>query len=645
MAAEFGYTGKILRVDLSSGTTSDIDTVKYADRFLGGRGIAAKIYWDEVTPETRAFDPENRLLFLTGPLTGVAGLASSRVAVCGKTPVAPEQFCYASLGGDWGPYLKFAGYDGIVVQGKSDKPAYLFIHDGVCEIRDASHLWGKGAIKVRETLKAELGNTTKVIATGPAGDNLVVFATLLADNDAVGAGGLGAVMGSKRLKAIAVSGSGKVAVAHPEKVRELARHILELKRGPAKQSRKAPADPRMKWDICWGCIGCNRATYRADNGQQGKFMCQASTYYQPYASKYYKNEDDVLFQSTKLCDDYGIDTKTMTPLLRWLSRCVQAGIITDKDTGLPLSQLGSIEFLETLVKKISLRDGFGDILAQGLARAAELIGRGAAKHMADIPLKAENQATYCPRMYITTGLLYMVEPRMPTSELHEVGRPVIQWLDWVYKKEGAYLSSDVIRAVARKFYGSELAADFSTYEGKALAAKIIQDRTCAKECLILCDGIWPISHLEYSQDHVGDPALESRIVSAVTGKELDEDGLYHLGERVFNLQRAILVREGYKSREDDTLAEPVFTVPLPTDRRDPDCLVPGKDGEVITRKGAVIDREKFEALKDEYYALRGWDTASGRQTTATLNRLGLEDIARDLKQRGLIAGQPIPTRL
>ena len=187
MATEFGYTGKILRVDLSSGGTSDIATIDYADRFLGGRGIAEKIYWDEVSPDTRAFDPENRLLFVTGPLTGVAGLASSRLQVCGKSPATtPEHFCYASLGGSWGPYLKFAGYDGIVVQGKSDKPVYLFLHDGICEIRDASHIWGKGSIKVREQLKDELGRATNVLANGPAGDNMVVFATLLADNDAVG---------------------------------------------------------------------------------------------------------------------------------------------------------------------------------------------------------------------------------------------------------------------------------------------------------------------------------------------------------------------------------------------------------------------------------------------------------------------------
>ena len=212
MATEFGYAGKILRVDLSSGSVTDIPTANYADRFLGGRGIAAKIYWDEVSPNTRAFDPENRLLFLTGPLAGIAGLGGAKVQVCGKSAVTtPEYFCYASLGGSWAPYLKFAGYDGIVVQGKSDKPVYLFLHDGICEIRDASHLWGKGAIEVREQLKSELGTTTRVVATGPAGENMVVFANLLADEDSSGSGGLGAVMGSKGLKAIAITDHDSVS--------------------------------------------------------------------------------------------------------------------------------------------------------------------------------------------------------------------------------------------------------------------------------------------------------------------------------------------------------------------------------------------------------------------------------------------------
>ena len=143
MSSEYGYAGKILKVNLSTGQTEIAPTAGYAD-FLGGRGMAAKIYWDEMPPGTAALDPDNRLIFVTGPLTGFAGFSSSRWQVCGKSPVTiPEQFCYANLGGSWGAHLKFAGYDGVVIQGKSDKPVYLFIQDGTAEIRDASNLWGK----------------------------------------------------------------------------------------------------------------------------------------------------------------------------------------------------------------------------------------------------------------------------------------------------------------------------------------------------------------------------------------------------------------------------------------------------------------------------------------------------------------------
>ncbi|TET87775.1 MAG: aldehyde ferredoxin oxidoreductase, partial [Dehalococcoidia bacterium] len=187
----FGYAGKILRIDLSSASLTEVSTLDYAS-FLGGRGIAAKIYWDEVSPEVSAFDADNKLIFATGPLAGLPVLGSSRWTVCGKSPVpTPEQFCYGNLGGRWGAELKFAGYDAIVVQGKSERPVYLFLHDGMAEFQDASSLWGRGSIETREILKSERGGSAKVVAIGPAGENMATMASLLADNDASGSGGLG----------------------------------------------------------------------------------------------------------------------------------------------------------------------------------------------------------------------------------------------------------------------------------------------------------------------------------------------------------------------------------------------------------------------------------------------------------------------
>ena len=646
--AIFGYAGRILRVDLSSGRMSEVSTMDYAGRFLGGRGIAAKIYWDEVPPQVEAFDAENRLIFVTGPLAGLPVLGSSRWQVCGKSPAGtPQHFCYCNLGGRWGAELKFAGYDAIIVQGISSKPVYLFIHDDVVELRDGSPLWGRGAIQTREILKTELGSSAKVVTIGPAGENMAVMATLLADNDASGSGGLGAVMGSKGLKAIVVKGTGRgIRVSRPERLRELITYSRGLKRitlrtSPDRYSMDSVPSlgHRMnRADPCYGCLGCFRRLYEADNGQKGKYMCHSAMFYQPRAISYYGGWNDVPFYATKIVDTYGLDSKAIDLITSWLRKCYEAGILSDENTGIPVSKTGSLEFIESLVKKISFREGFGDILAQGLTRAADSIGHEAKDLTQEIGYLSNPQYRdiYGPRLYITNALFYAMEPRLPMQQLHEVGALMPKWVLWAKKAEGAAASSEVIRAIARRFWGSELAADFSTYEGKALAAKMIQDRQYAKECLVLCDYLWPITDLESSEGHVGDPTLESKILSAVTGDDIDEQGLYRIGERVFNLQRAILAREGHCGRAFDNLQDYCFTEPLEYDHLNPECLVPGKNGEVISRQGAVVDRSGFERMKDEYYDLRRWDVATGLQTRTTLEQLQLGDIANDLEHRGLI---------
>ena len=239
-------------------------------------------------------------------------------------------------------------------------------------------------------------------------------------------------------------------------------------------------------------------------------------------------------------------------------------------------------------------------------------------------------------MYITNGLLYAMEPRQPIQQLHEVSTLVMNWVQWANQHEGSYLSSPLLRTIAKRWWGSEIAGDFSTYEGKALAAKKIQDREYAKESLILCDFSWPIMYLPHSEDHLGDPTLESQVFSAVTGKEVDEEGLYRFGERVFNLQRAILAREGHRGRESDQLPEQFFTIPLKTALFNPECQVPGRDGEVISRKGAVVDRGKFEQMKTEYYQHRGWDPATGLQRKPNLEEVGLANIVDEMEKHRLL---------
>jgi aldehyde:ferredoxin oxidoreductase len=191
----------------------------------------------------------------------------------------------------------------------------------------------------------------------------------------------------------------------------------------------------------------------------------------------------------------------------------------------------------------------------------------------------------------------------------------------------------VIRRIARRCWGSEAAGDLSGTEGMAPAAKMLQDREYAVDCLVLCGFLWPIMDSQFTEDHVGDPSLESRIVSAMTGREVDEDGLNEIGEQVFNLNRAVLVREGHRGAEDDRLPEHWHTTPLKFDLTNPDLLLPGSGDESVSMKGRLVDRAQFDAMKKEYYGLRKWDIETGRPTEARLRELGLGDIAEDLKQR------------
>jgi len=647
MTGSTGYAGKILRVDLSTGGVESVPTARYSDLFLGGRGIAAKIYWDEVPPGTDPFDPQNRLIFVTGPVTATTGFCGSRWQVCGKSPLH-NLFSYCNLGGDWGARLKMAGYDALVVYGKAERPVYLWIHPDKVELRPADHLMGKGAIACREELNAQLGNTVRVVAIGPAGENRVRFANLLADRDASGSSGLAAVMGAKNLKAVAVNGSQKVAAAAPDRVKEIKKKFLGMMSGLDSEYYDAVAPHheiipagRTKKDVCYGCTGknCLRMNYQDEGGRKGKFMCGSSFFYIVRANRYYGKTSDVPFKANKLCDDYGLDTHVVEPIIMWLVRCYKAGILTEEGTGLPFSEIGSLEFVDTLLRMISLREGFGDVLAEGPLRASKTLGAAAEKLITDYASKNDQIPFYGARMYITTGLFYAMEPRLPIQQLHEICTLLMRWvIDQTQGPKEGGPTSRVVRDIARRFWGSEIAGDFSTYEGKALAAAMIQDRQYAKENLILCDFTWPVIYSPFTDDGVGDPTLESRLCAAVTGRDIDEQGLYRIGERTFNLQRAILTREGWRGREDDSLEEFNFTIPLKGDTAgNPDSIVPGPDGETFSRKGMVVDREKFEGMKDEYYAIRGWDVGTGLQKRARLEELGLGDVAGELEEQGLLA--------
>ena len=626
-----GWTGRILNVDLSESKISELDTMAYADRFLGGRGIATRIYWEQVAPEIGAFDPGNALILMSGPLTATGVPGASRFEVVSKSPMTdPEGFCYGNLGGFFGPYLKRAGYDGIVVKGRAERPCYINIRDGSAEIRDAAFLWNRGIYETSDLLKEKHGNQIRFVSTGPAGENLCRSATLNTDHEGSATGGFGAVMGSKNLKAISVSGTGNPSVAHPAALKELIAQTMRLsKRGTLRMplpKQYATYDGKAP---CYQCgLDCLRGTFKTVTGKKAVSKCGPLVFY--VADVLQKGEEsiDTAFDATHILNDYSLCTNEVGAIIRWLTDCYSAGFLTRRDTGLDLRELGTRAFIEKLASMISRREGFGDILANGLSRIGETLGDGALAYFPLLVPGVGGGSGYAPRMYNTNAMLYALEPRTPIAMLHEVSYMVARWLLHSIRPELSPTTAEVYRKAATRFWGHDKAWDLTTYEGKAEASVIVQDRTYIKDSLLLCDCAWPMMDSFNTPDNIGDSAMESKLFSAVTGIETDEAGLLKYGERIFNQQRAVLLREGWKSGEDDIPAEFNFTTPLDMDGLNPKLIVPGPTEEPVSIRGRVLDRDKFLEMRETYYNLRGWDPETGLQKPETLDALDLSDLVQ-----------------
>ncbi|MBW2623279.1 MAG: hypothetical protein JRD68_10265 [Deltaproteobacteria bacterium] len=634
----FGWIGKILKVDLSTGELSDLNTMDYADRFLGGRGIATRLYWELVGPKVKAFDPENALLLMSGPLGATGAQGASRFIVAGKSPMSvPERFCYGNLGGFFGPFIKKAGYDGIVVTGAAEKPCYIYIEDGKAEIKDASELWGKGFFETQRLLKEKHGQNTRFVTTGPAGENQCRTATINTDNEGSATGGFGAVMGSKNLKAVALVGTGNPAVARPKELADLIKETVHLSERPPMRMGMGNDIENMGKAACYQCgIPCMRTRYRTSSGKEAVRKCQAMGVYTLWVTRRKDEPMETALDATGMCNDLSICTMEMANILRWLHVSHKAGALTEEETGLNMADIGTRKFFEDLANMIARRRGFGDILAEGLLRTGEKLGERAMAHFTNEVSGVGSGAAYSPREYIINALLYALEPRQPIAMLHEISRLMGQWVLNQSRPEASVVTSDVFRGAAEKFWGNDKAWDQTRPEGKAEAGTRIFDRSYVKDSLLLCDSSWPIMVSRNTPDNVGVPTQESRIFSAVTGIETDEAGLRLYGERIFNLQRAVLLRDGWRARTDDVPAEFNFVDPVETGFMNPDMIAPGLGEEVASLKGRVLDRDEFERIRDEFYELRGWDKETGLQKAETLERLGLADVADDLKGRGLL---------
>ena len=630
----YGGCGKILTVDLTSEVVSEIDTHPYADRFLGGRGIATRLYWEHVPAAARAFDPENHLIFMTGPITATGAQGASRFSVVGKSPMLmPEGFCYGNMGGYWGAALKRAGFDGLMVSGKANRPVYLFISDGKATLEDASGIHLAGVHQVETYLRRTHGKKTHFITTGPAGMNLCRSANLMTDNEGSATGGFGAVMGAKNVKALAVVGTQSPRVSDPAALKELNRLTITLNKRDTSFNPYPPDQIARKGKAsCFQCgLDCvMRSTYKTPSNREVVRKCQAMFVYFPWVMGRPGEPAETALDATGLCNDLSLCTMEMANIIEWISAAYKAGYLDDAQTGLEIDKLGTWQFFEDLCNMIAHRKGFGNLLAEGLLRAGDTMGAEAKNLFANEVSGVGDGATYSAREYLMNGLLYAFEPRQPIAMLHEVSRTIGSWVMNLQYPGSTPVSSDVYRAAAAKFWGHEKAWDLNTHEGKAMAATRIIDRTYVKDSLGLCDSCWPLMFSHHTDDKVGDSTLEARTFNAVTGKEIDEEALLKIGETIFNQQRAILLREGWDPGKDDTVADFNFTDPVQSVFMNDEVLVPGEGDTVLSRKGQVLDREVFKEMRDAFYQLRGWNPETGYPGTEKLRELGLSDLLDEI---------------
>jgi aldehyde:ferredoxin oxidoreductase len=647
-AAFGGWTGKIARVDLASGQVAIASSLDMAQDYVGGRGFAARLYWDGVQPEIDALNPENLLMFMAGPLGGTHAIACSRLVVSGKSPLLfPDQYGHATMGGSACAALKSAGFDGMVLSGRASTPVCLYVADGAVRIDDAGSLWGLDTQATLEKLQAAYGEESEALCIGPAGESLVRFALIMTRGGSCAGHGFGALMGSKHIKAIVFQGSGTVQAARPEQLKDINRRIRGLIKGRHLMDPLIHGIELVRRAPCRGCpAGCPRGIYKHVSGAvEHRKNCASVYFYYDWDKKYHGGEaSDQTFLATSLCDRAGVCTQELTKIMDWLYACMQQGLIREEELGLPFNEIGSKAFFESFLQQLVQRRGFGDVLAEGVMRAARIIGRGAEQLLENtLSDTGFSAGLYNGRYFITTAIFHATDPTNPMAQLHEVCYPLFKWVLWQVTDGGmSAVDTEAFQAIARRFWGGEAAVDFSTYEGKAKAAVMIQNRTYAKETLVACDFFYPIVTPEGAPDHVGDPALESELLSAVTGIDFDEQTYYRVGERVFNLTRAIHSREGRRGRQHDRLPEFNFTEPLASDKSNyfflfnPECMLPGKQGELVSRKGAVLEKDKFDAMLSEFYRLRGWDERTGLQTEQCLQELNLEFLVKYLNKKGYL---------
>ena len=613
----FGLMGKILRVNLLEGEISEEEIPEeMAMRFLGGRGLASRYLFDETTPGIDAFGPDNKLIFMTGLLTGTPSPSASRYSVVTKSPLT-NIWTQSSSGGRWGVDLKHSGFDGIIFEGSSERPVCLVIDDGKAELRDATDIWGKNICETTQLLKGTLGERFNVAGIGLAGENLVKYAAIINDlHRAAGRCGVGAVMGSKRLKAIAVRGTQKIEIADREVFQKVARKQFELldesilsaglkaygtnlvldmvnvcgglptrnwQTGVCSYSEEVNGEALsekilVKYTGCFACpIECGRDSeirngpYAGHKGEGPEYetvgtfgpMCDVS-------------DLEAIAMAGYLCNDYGLDTISCGSTIAFTMECFEKGILTKKDTGGMEIHFGDSETMIALVQKIAKREGIGNLLAEGTRIMAQKLGQGSERFAMHV--KGLELPCYDSRAAKITGLAYATANRGGDHITAYVEGPTF---------------------LASPFLVIEDSEIEDPLRENPEEAKIVKD---LEDALTVFDAAGCCKFMGLSLD-----AKEwSDIIKAITGWEFGVEEFRKTGERIYNLERVFNVREGL-TRTDDTLPKRLLEEPLP-------------EGPA---KGHI---NNLDILLDPYYEFRDWDITTGRPSKEKLRELGLEDV-------------------
>jgi len=628
-----GYAGKILRVNLTTKKIVDepIDEA-LAKKFIGGTGYAAKILWDVLPKKIDPLAPENLLIAATGPLTGTLTPCSGSVEFCFKSPLT-NIFGESRAGGTFGPKLRFAGYDFLVIEGRADKPVYLSIFDEGVELKDASHLWGKTVHEATDIILEDEGNPNASVACiGPGGERLIKFANIMVDYDrAAGRCGGGAVMGSKSLKAIVVDGDRGISAADPEKFYEAAVEALEAvkKRHGERLSRlgtlgglrsynEAGALPTknfqtcyfenaekvsgeelarkylLKRRACFGCpIGCGRYVW-VPAGQHQTPPHEGAEYetVDLIAVQTLMGDLEALVKASYICNTYGIDTISAGNSIAFAIEAYERRLITKEDTGGLELRWGDPDVVLALLEKIIERKDLGDLLAEGVRRAAEKIGGGAeefACHGKGLEVPAHDTRG------TTKSLAIQYAVGNPRGACH---------IEPIWPGMWDYSETDMgLREFGLPWPPPSRFKEIGVKRGTAYKILVSFGELA---------GVLGVCRFSFQSSEKKNLNLKrlSNLMSALTGWNLTPIDLLKIGERAYTLKRCFNVREGI-TRKDDTLPKRL--------------MAPLTSGPT---KGVKV--ENLDGMLDEFYDAFEWDKKTGAPKKELLLRLELSDVAEKL---------------